>query len=241
MYHHRDIMNGISVVVPTYQERDNLEPLTRLIDDALKGRDYEIVVVDDNSPDGTAEAAELLAETYPIRLVKRIGERGLGSAILRGFKESKGDLIGVIDADLQHPPEVLASLIDAIEDGSDIAVASRYATGGGIDEWPAWRRVVSRGATLLARPLTKVRDPMSGCFLLRRDVIESSQFDARGYKLLLEILVKSKYRLATEVPYTFRSRQRGKSKLGSKEYGTYLSLLARLYSYRLNPFRSSRD
>ena len=234
-------MNAISVVVPTYQERDNLEPLTRSIDDALKGRSYEIVVVDDSSPDGTAEAAQLLAQTYPIKVVKRVGERGLGSAILRGFKESKGDLIGVIDADLQHPPEVLAGLVKAIEDGSDIAVASRYTPGGGIDEWPGWRRVVSRGATLLARPLTKVRDPMSGCFLLRREVTKSSQFDARGYKLLLEILVKAKYRLVTEVPYTFRSRQRGKSKLGSKEYGRYLSLLVRLYSYRINPFRSSQN
>jgi len=234
-------MNKVSVVVPTYDEKSNLEPLTCQIDAALKGYDYEIVVVDDNSPDGTAEEAEMLAARYPLTVIRREHERGLGSAILRGFKEAKGNFIGVIDADLQHPPEVLAGLVEAVQGGSDIAVASRYAPGGGIDEWPGWRRVISRGATLLARPLTKVRDPMSGCFLLRREVIESSQFDARGYKLLLEILVKAKYALVTEVPYRFRSRQRGESKLGSKEYGRYLSLLLRLYSYRLHPARVRQD
>lgn len=230
-------MNKISIVVPTYQERENLEPLTGQIHDILRERDYEIVVVDDDSPDGTAEAARVLAERYPIRVIRRQGIRGLGSAILRGFEEGEGDLIGVIDADLQHPPQVLDGLVKAIEHGADIAVASRYARGGGIDEWPRWRKIISRGATLLARPLTKVRDPMSGCFLLRREVVKSARFDARGYKLLLEILVKAKYKTATEVPYIFQSRHRGKSKLGWREYGRYLSLLVRLYLYRVNPFR----
>jgi len=228
-------MNVISVVVPTYQERDNLEPLTRLIDDALRGRGYEIVIVDDASPDGTAQVAEQLGGAYPITVIKREGIRGLGSAVLRGFTEAKGELIGVIDADLQHPPEVLSNLVKAIEAGADIAIASRYVDGGGTEGWSTSRKVISRGATLLARPLTNARDPMSGCFMLRREVMESSVFDARGYKLLLEILVKAKYKTKKEVPYTFQIRRSGKSKLGWKEYVRYLSLLSRLYLYRVKP------
>ncbi len=228
-------MNKVSVVVPTYNEKSNLEPLTSQIDAALKGYDYEVLVVDDNSPDGTAEEAGILAARYPLTVIRRQHERGLGSAILRGFKEAKGNFIGVIDADLQHPPDVLTGLVKAIEEGADIAVASRYARGGGIEEWPALRKTISRAATLLARPLTKVKDPMSGCFMLDRQVVEGKAFDARGYKLLLEILVKGNYQAVKEVPYMFRSRHSGKSKLGWREYGRYLSLLLRLYSYRLRP------
>lgn len=219
----------ISVVVPTYQEKDNIKRLIERIASALNGRDYEIVVVDDNSPDGTAQVAVGLAQAYPVRVIKRKGKLGLGSAIMEGFKNSSGELVGVIDADLQHPPELIRELCDAIEEGSDIAIASRYVPGGGMENWPVLRRAVSKGATLLARPLTRVKDPMSGYFFLNGQVIEGERFTPTGYKLLLEILTKADHSKVKEVPYIFRERQAGQSKLALSEYAKYLRLLSRLY------------
>jgi dolichol-phosphate mannosyltransferase len=122
----------VSVVVPTYQEKENIKPLVERIGAALAGQDYEVIVVDDSSPDGTAEAAASLAISHPMSVIKREGVRGLGSAILEGFRNAKGDMIGVIDADLQHPPETLPELVAAIERGAEVAVASRYVRGGRI-------------------------------------------------------------------------------------------------------------
>jgi len=222
----------ISVVVPTYQEKQNIKPLIERVGAALAGQDYEILVVDDNSPDGTAESAASLANSYPVRVIKREGVRGLGTAILEGFGNARGDMMGVIDADLQHPPEALPELVAAIENGADVAIASRYVRGGRIEGWPFLRRLVSKGAILLARPLTKVRDPMSGYFMLTRGAVEGKGFSSQGYKLLLEILVKGSYRRVKEVPYTFGSRHAGKSKLNSAEYVRYLGLLFNLYLYK---------
>lgn len=219
----------VSVIVPTYQERDNIEALVKRLWASLSGRDYEIIVVDDNSPDGTAAVAIALARDYPVKVIQREGKLGLGSAILEGFKNAEGEIMGVIDADLQHPPELVNALVQALEEGYDIAVASRYTPGGGVENWTVMRKVVSKGATLLARPLTKVRDPMSGCFFIRREVVQQRGFTAMGYKILLEILVKGNYKRVKEVSYTFRSRERGKSKLGVGEYGRYLRLLYHLY------------
>jgi len=226
----------LSLVVPTYEERANLGPLVIRLAAALPGYEYEIVVVDDDSPDGTAEEAAILANRHPITVIKREGVRGLGSAILEGFRNSRGDVLGVIDADLQHPPEVMLKLVKAIGDGADIAIASRHVPGGGIENWTRFRRLVSRGATILARPLTGVRDPMSGCFMLDRVVIEGVNLSPKGYKLLMEILVKGRYSTVREVPYTFGNRHAGKSKLSMMEYARHLTLLITLYSYKIiNP------
>jgi dolichol-phosphate mannosyltransferase len=222
----------VSVVVPTYQERENIATLVTRTDQVLRGFDYEIVVVDDESPDGTGEAAKSLASEYAVRVIERKGERGLGSAILEGFRNAQGDVVVAMDADLQHPPEVIPQLVAAMQRGADIAVASRYAAGGQIREWSWPRRLVSWGATLLARPLTRVRDPMSGCFMLNHSVLEGARVTPDGYKLLLEILVKGRYRRVEEVPITFGVRQAGESKLGAAEYARYLRLLARLYAWR---------
>jgi dolichol-phosphate mannosyltransferase len=223
----------VSVIVPTYQEKENIKPLVERIGAVLAGQDYEIIVVDDSSPDGTAEAAASLANSHPVRVIKREGVRGLGTAILEGFRNAKGDMMGVIDADLQHPPEALPGLVAALESGADIAIASRYVRSGRIEGWPFLRRLVSKGAILLARPLTKVRDPMSGYFMVTRGVVEGKSFSPKGYKLLLEILVKGSYHRVKEVPYTFGSRQAGKSKLNSVEYVRYLRLLLDLYLHKL--------
>jgi dolichol-phosphate mannosyltransferase len=223
----------ISVIVPTYNEAENIKKLIPKIDSVLKCYDYEIVVVDDNSPDGTAKVAEKLAEQYPVRVLKRNNKLGLASAILYGFMNANGDVLGVIDADLQHPPELLNEMAKKIKDGYDIVIASRYVKCGGIEGWSFHRLLISKVAILLAKPLTSVKDPMSGCFLLRRKVIEGVNFNPTGYKLLLEILVKGNYKRVAEVPYVFRNRAYGQSKLGPSEILRYIRLILHLYNYKI--------
>ncbi len=222
----------VSVIVPTYNERENIAELIKRIHNVLK-KDYEIVVVDDNSPDGTAEIVTELSKEYPIKLIVRENKAGLASAILEGFKNSDGEIIGVIDADLQHPPEMIEKLVEEIKKGNDIAIASRYVDGG-VEKWPLTRKIISKGAIYLAKPiLNGVEDPMSGFFFLKRSVIEGIEFNPKGFKLLLEILVKGKYNSISEIPYVFSDRMYGDSKMGKNEIMNYLRLLWRLYRYKL--------
>ncbi len=223
----------ISVIVPTYNEAENIKKLIPLLDAVLKDHSHEILIVDDNSPDGTAKVAKKLAEQYPVRVLKREKKSGLASAILYGFMNANGDVLGVIDADLQHPPELLGEMAKKIKDGYDIVIASRYVKGGGIKGWSTYRILISRVAILLAKPLINVKDPMSGCFLLRRKVIEGVNFNPTGYKFLLEILVKGNYNRVAEVPYVFRNREYGQSKLSPWEIVRYIRLLLRLYTYKI--------
>lgn len=222
----------VSIVVPTYNEAENMKILIPRINKSLAGYNYEIIVVDDSSPDGTAEIAKMLAREYPVKVFVREGKLGLASAILYGFNKSDGDVLGVIDADLQHPPEILCEMVKKIEEGYDLVIASRYIKGGGIENWSFLRKMISRGAILLARPLTSVKDPMSGCLLVKKSVIEKVRFNPTGYKLLLEILVKGKYKRVAEVPYVFRERKYGDSKLGVREILKYIKLLAHLYMHK---------
>lgn len=233
-------MMDVSLIIPTYRERDNIAHLFERIANALRGWEYELIVVDDDSPDGTAEYASSLAKYYPVKIVTRKGVRGLGSAILKGFELAEGRFVGVIDADLQHPPEVIPTLVNAVKNGSDIAVASRYVNGGGVDGWSPFRKIVSHGATSLARPLTAVKDPMSGCFVVKRSVIAATRdLNPNGFKLLLEILVKTPKAAVTEVPYTFEPRHNGASKLDRKEYARYLKLLLDLSLYKVTHWNHS--
>jgi len=230
----------LSIIVPTYNERENITPLIEKIGEILGQDDYEILVVDDNSPDGTAGVAESLSKDYPVRIIHRPGKSGLASAVVEGIGKAEGDIVGVIDADLQHPPELVAQLGGAIVEGNDIAIASRYVQGGGIENWSLLRRIASRGANVLARPLTKVHDPMSGYFFLNKEVVMGIDFKPAGFKILLEILVKGTYEGIKEIPYTFRERGRGKSKLGLMEYTRYLRLLYSLYLFRLKAICARR-
>ena len=216
------------MIIPTYNERENIEKVIKKVHEVL-GKNYEIIVVDDNSPDGTAQVAKKLSDKYPVRVILREKKIGLASAIFTGFTSAHGEIMGVIDADLQHPPELMKSLVDKVRSGYDIAIASRYVKGGGVKDWTFFRKIVSRGAILLARPLTSVKDPMSGYFFLRKKVIENIRFRPKGYKLLLEILVKGNYSKVIEVPYVFTKRMAGESKLKATEYWEYLKLLAHLY------------
>lgn len=216
----------ISVIVPTYNEAENIVPLVESLHRVFSGTPYEIIVIDDNSQDGTGALAEKLSHRYPVKLVVRKDKRGLASAVVDGFEKSSGRILAVIDADMQHPPEVLADLHEAINNGADIAIASRYVPGGGCEGWGLARRLISKGATFLAHlllPSTRqVKDPMSGFFMLNKGVIADCDLEPTGYKILLEILNLGQYQKVTEVPYTFRNRQHGRSKLSARQQVDYL-------------------
>lgn len=222
-------------MVPTYNEKENLDELVRRVQQACSsaGLSAEIVIVDDNSPDGTGARAEEIAKTENLKVVHRSGKLGLSSAVLEGFKAASGSILVVMDADLSHPPEMIPEMVSKIESGeADVVVGSRYVKGGSVENWPFTRRIISKGATLLARWLTKVKDPMSGFFALKRSVVEGVPLDPVGYKIGLEILVKGKYTKAVEVPIHFADRKAGKSKLGGGEYLRYIDHVILLYEYR---------
>jgi len=226
-------MGKISVVVPTYNERENLPTLMEALRSVLKGHELEIIVVDDSSPDGTSEVAEQLSRKYGnVKVIRREGKRGLASAVIEGFNHASEDILGAIDADLQHPPENIGKMLKEIQNGADIVIASRYVEEGGIEGWSKRRRLISKVATLLARivfpKIRKIRDPLSGFFLLRREALEGANLNPIGSKILLEILAKGTYGKVVEVPYIFQGRKKGKSKLGLKEYFNYLRHMFRL-------------
>lgn len=226
-----------SIIVPTFREVANIRPLVERIMAATTaaGIPVEIIVVDDNSCDGTEEAVNDLACNHPVRIIVRREERGLATAVLRGFAEAKYDRFLVLDADLQHPPESIPQLLACLDSTDcEFSVGSRYAGSGAIDEnWPLGRRIASKVATMLALPLVSVRDPMSGFFALKRAAWErATKLDPVGYKIALEILVKSGCRNPAEVPISFGERLAGETKFGAKEVGRYLRHLGRLYLYR---------
>jgi dolichol-phosphate mannosyltransferase len=236
---------SLTLVLPTLQEAATIEKIIRRIVPVLDTLcvDYEIVVVDDASQDGTpAIVKRLAAEFSQLRLVERRGERGLSGAILDGWAGASASIVGVIDADFQHPPELLPALWAAMENGADVAVASRYAYGATIGRWRWLRRVTSSVAVLLCRPLQArnclVEDPMSGFFMIRRGIVlDLPKLQRSGFKLLLEILVRARLRSVREVPFCFGLRQGGESKANVAVLRDYVVLLARLYWSRA----TSRD
>jgi len=224
---------GLSVIVPTYNEAENIRELIEKVESSLKGLDFEVIVVDDSSPDGTAEIAERLGKVYGnVKVVKRPKKMGLVSAVLKGIRAARYDFLAVMDADLQHPPELLPKLLEKAREGYDLVIASRYVEGGKVEGWSFFRRLMSKGATLLVHALLPrariVKDPMSGFFLFKKDVVEKVKFNVASYKLLLEILMKGEYKEVAEIPYVFEVRKRGRSKLGLKEILGYALLLFKL-------------
>jgi dolichol-phosphate mannosyltransferase len=227
----------LSVVVPTYNEAQNIAEVVQRLSELLDGRlgsDYEIVVVDDDSPDRTWDLALALTQRYPrLRVMRRAQERGLSTAVVRGWQVARGDVLAVIDADLQHPPEVVMQLWDQIERGADLAVASRHIDGGGVSDWSFHRRVLSRAAQMLGLAILpnvvgRVSDPMSGYFMLKRSCLEGVELNPLGYKILIEILGRGRVRWIGEVPYVFRERAEGASKVTWKVYVDYFHHLLRL-------------
>jgi len=218
----------ISIVTPTYNESGSLPALVERLAAALTGRDWELIVVDDGSPDGTADLAAAMAPRLPVRVVRRPGKLGLASAVLDGFRSATGDILVCMDADLSHPPEIVPHLVDALGDGADLAVGSRYVAGGGVEDWPLRRRVVSRVACLMGNALVPVRDATSGFFALRRSVIDGVQLNPIGFKIGFEVIARGRYAEVVEVPYTFRDRELGSSKFGRREVAQYVQQLGQI-------------
>ncbi len=216
----------LTLIVPTYNEHDNIEPLISAVQKAVSPYPYQMLFIDDNSKDGTAELIQSLSKTYPVQVIVRKDKRGLASAVVDGIGYAKGEIIGVMDADLQHPPEVIPKLIAAVNGGASVAVGSRYVKGGGCEGWSRSRRIISKGATLISHvflPATKnVKDPMSGLFMFKREVVQGVKLNPTGYKILLEVLMLGKIDKVAEVPFVFRTRSRGESKLNAKQQIDYL-------------------
>ena len=225
----------LSIVVPTYNERDRLPELVKAIFAAYRGdsMDAELIIVDDNSPDGTGHVAEELASAHRIRVIHRAGKLGLGTAVIEGFTASNAPIVGVIDADMSHPPDLVPRMLAVMHQAqADVVVASRYIPGGGTRRWPVTRLLMSRLACLMAAGLTPVRDATSGFFLIRRDLARGVRISAGGFKICLELLVRGRPSSVVEVPYVFEGRTAGESKMNLKEAAGYLVQLRDLHRFR---------
>jgi dolichol-phosphate mannosyltransferase len=239
----------LSLVVPTFNEATNVVTLLTMLEKLLApvlGDAFEIIVVDDDSPDGTWQKVEAALPEHPhVRLIRRQSERGLSTAVIRGWQVARGEILGVMDADLQHPVEANLALLNEIDRGADLAVASRHTEGGGVSDWSAARRVVSRGAQLLGLLLLpgvlgRLSDPMSGYFMLRRQAIEGVELSPLGYKILIEVVARGRVRWIGETGYVFRERKEGESKVTPALYWEYVRHLIRLRWWTLPESRLFR-
>ena len=231
----------VSIIIPTYNESENIIQVLKSIGDYLpKDIATEAIVVDDNSPDGTGKVVEdYINDTqnetgYTVGIIHRKAKSGLSSAILDGIQHSSGETVVVMDSDFSHPPKMIPQLIEEIKTSKyDIAIASRYTEGGEVSGWSTKRKLISKTAKGIAKAGLGVNesDPMSGFFAFRRKILEGIKFDAIGYKMLLEILVKTKGAKVKEIPYTFTDRTRGSSKLDSSTMFDYVRSVWKLYRY----------
>jgi dolichol-phosphate mannosyltransferase len=231
----RPVRDGpeLTVVVPTLNERDNIEPLVELLDAALETVNWEVIFVDDDSPDGTAEQVrEISRGDRRVRCLQRIGRRGLTTACIEGALATSAPYIAIMDADMQHDEKLLPQMLALLKsEPVDLVVGSRHVAGGGIGEWDAARAKMSAVAARLSRIICKaeIADPMSGFFMLRREVLEGPlrRLSGQGFKILLDILASSPRPLRfRELPYEFRERQRGESKLDALVAWEYMMLIA---------------
>jgi len=226
----------ISIIIPTLNEKENINELVKRIRESLNDIKYEIIFIDDGSKDGTIEEIEKLKEKYKnIKVIEREYRKGLSSAFLDGVKHSNGKYIILMDADLQHPPELLRKMYEKALEGYDLVIASRYIKGGKIENWNIIREFISKTAifiTYIFLPETlKVKDPLSGYFLIKKDLLNNFKIsDPFSYKVLLDILVKVNYNKLIEIPYTFKERKHGKSKLGKRIIFSYLKQVFLLFN-----------
>ena len=240
--HETSALTAVSVVVPTFHEANNLAHLIRRIDQLPHDHhlQIELLIVDDDSRDGTVELIESLDLDW-IRLIVRPTDRGLSQAVVEGLRQAQHEVVVVMDADLSHPPEIIPKMLQMLDDGQEFVIGSRYVPGGSTDtKWGLFRWVVSKTAILLARPFTKLRDPMAGFFALRRNSFEKTPgLNPVGYKIALELIVKCGFTRVTEIPIHFTERQRGKSKLTLREQMRYLKHLYRLFLFKYRNTRRS--
>ena len=231
----------VSIIIPTYNESQNILKILKSIGDILPPKILtEAIVVDDNSPDGTGKIVENYLKNfkkitgYTIDVIHRTAKKGLSSAILNGIQQAKGDTIVVMDSDFSHPPQIIPRMVDALKKyRCDIVVASRYVKGGKISNWPLKRKFLSKIATSIAKKGLGVQaaDPMSGFFAFKRPIIKGLKFDAIGFKMLLEILVKTRGANVREIPYTFTDRKLGSSKVSLSIGYHYAKSVWKLYRY----------
>ena len=234
----------LSIVVPTYNERDRLAELVDAVFDACRraGLELELIVVDDNSPDGTGVLADQLATTRRMVVIRRAGKLGLGTAVVAGFSRASAPIVGVMDADFSHPPSMVPTLLKTFRTtGADVVIGSRYVRGGTTPNWPTSRRMMSRLACYLAWPLTAIRDPTSGFFLIHRDLARGTTIKAGGFKICLELVVRGWPTRIVEVPIRFEDREQGESKMSRREAARYLVQLRDLMWYRLTGPRRPRQ
>jgi dolichol-phosphate mannosyltransferase len=229
-----------SIVIPTYNEAGGIERLIVALDDVFKRNnlDGEIIIVDDNSPDGTGAIVDRLSQMYPVRCLHRPGKMGLSSGVIDGWKFARPDseALGAMDGDFSHDINILPKMVEALQSGGyGLAIGSRYVPGGGIENWPLKRKITSLVAISLAKPLTSVKDITSGYFLVKRSAIEGVDLDPIGFKIGLEVIAKAHYGNVIEVPFVFTDRVAGESKLNQKEIFNYLKQLGKIYSAKLMP------
>ncbi|MGM5484220.1 MAG: polyprenol monophosphomannose synthase [Nanobdellota archaeon] len=221
-----------SLIIPTYNEEKNIGRLLRELKVVLNKFDYEVIVVDDSSVDNTQKIVSSLIKYMPLRLVKRRKKRDLSLSIIEGFKKARGDVIGVMDADLSHGPLDLKKILKKNQNGYDFVIGSRLIKGGRVQYWPLYRKFISFVATCLIRPITKIKDPLSGFFVFNKEILEGVELNPIGYKIGLELLIKGKYSYVTEVPIIFKNRDKGKSKAGVMNHLKYIFHIIRLYKHK---------
>ncbi len=226
----------LSIVIPTYNEKENIPILLKRINLILKKNkiDAEIIVVDDNSPDGTGDLLENLKKNYKnLKVIHREKKLGLCSGVLDGFSKSDGNVLAVMDADLSHPPEKIPEMFSLIKNNeADFVIGSRYTKGGNIEGWGTFRKIQSKGAILLTRLFTPIKDTMTGFFMIKKDCLENKTFNPKGLHILMELIIKANYKKVKEIPITFINRKKGKSKSGIKEIGDFISNLISYLPYR---------
>lgn len=222
----------LSIVIPTYNEGKNVRAIAEQIEEVLYEQQYEIVFVDDSNDETTTCLEKLATENTKVKVIHRENERGLATAVIRGFHDSKGEVITVMDADLQHPPSLLPVMLNEIEKGVDIVIPSRFVPGGSDGGLNAIRKIISWGARVLGKlcihKLRPFTDVTSGYFMMRREVIDNVELSPIGWKILMEVLVRGHYGTVKEIPYAFKMREIGNSKMSFKEQKNYLKHLGRL-------------
>src|SRR3990172_11530000 len=227
---------NISIIVPTYNERETIISFLEKATSQISKNNFNagIIVVDDGSPDGTAELINDFSKTHTnITLLNRREKMGLASACIYGFSHTDSPILVVMDSDFSHAPDALPYLLNPLlYNMCDITVGSRYIPGGKVLNWPKRRYIISRTACYFRSLLTTIKDVTSRYFFFKRDVIHNKILDPVGFKICLEVLVKGDYQTIIEVPYTFSDRVTGKSKMGTKEIGFYLQHLYKLYKYK---------
>lgn len=225
-------MKKLSIIVPSFNEKDNIRPLVERVDEALKGINHEIFFVDD-STDDTPEVLEEVSQENPhVKYIHREDEKGLATAVLLGFNTADGDYMACMDADLQHPPEILLPMYVAMQTGADMCIPSRLIPGGDDGGLNWYRKFISGTARVIGQLslpcLRKISDPTSGLFMFRREIIENADMRPVGWKIMVEVLATATYSKIIEIPYTFEERNAGESKIDKQATVQYLEQCADL-------------